>query len=115
MQISPTQQVHVQMRNGLTRSFLAVDDKPVTFIETKLAGELHRHQMQMSNEVSVGLAQIGVGRQDFLGNDEKVNGGLRVDIMKGETEIVFMNDLRGDLLVDDLEKEVVGKHFGSSL
>jgi hypothetical protein len=35
---------------------------------------------------------------------------LRVDIVEGQTLIVFVNDLRGNLFVGDLEENVVGEH-----
>src|SRR5207245_777540 len=46
----------------------------------------------------------------LLRNDQHVHRRLRADIVKRQALVVFVGDLRGDRLVDDLEKDVVAEH-----
>src|SRR5947209_313900 len=64
----------------------------------------------MTQNRNVLVFQIGMGRNHFPRNDEHMSRRLGLDISKGQALIVFINDIRGDLSVDDFEKKVVLIH-----
>src|SRR5438128_12471895 len=64
----------------------------------------------MTQNRDVFIFQIGMGWNHFPRNDKDMSRRLRVDISKGQALIVFVNDVRGDLPVDDFEKKVVLIH-----
>ncbi len=66
--------------------------------------------MQVPKKRFVFLFQVGVRGNHFPGNDKDMRRRLRVGIMEGQTLIVFINNGRLNLPVDDLEKEIVLQH-----
>src|SRR5579862_10064759 len=99
--------MHVQVRHGLPRLFAAIDDQPVAVRELELGGQLDGDQVQVAEQLAVGLGDAVVRGNHFLGDDQDVDGRLRIDVVEGEAHIVFVGDLRVDLAIDDLEKDVV--------
>src|SRR5262249_37174349 len=64
----------------------------------------------MADQLAVLLRQLIVRRNHLFRNDDDVNRGLRVDVVKGQAALVLVNDLRRDFSLDDLQKDVVGHH-----
>ena len=72
---------------------------------------------QISDLEQIPRRRIGVGdrvvRGDhFFRNDQHVDRGLRVDVVERQAAVVFVGDLRRDLLLDDLQENVVAHHIG---
>ena len=59
----------------------------------------------MAEQFLVGVGHVGVCRNHFLRNDENVDRRLRVDVTKGQTQIVFIDNLGRNFPLDDLQKE----------
>ena len=66
--------------------------------------------MQMSEKRDVLLFQVGMSWNYFSRNDEHMGRRLRIDVSKSQTLIVLIDDVSGDLPVDDFEKEIVLDH-----
>src|SRR5690349_2928082 len=58
-------------------------------------------------------SRVVEGTDDLLGDDKDVRGCLRLDVVEREAEIVFVSDLGGDGLIDDLQEDVIREHVGS--
>jgi hypothetical protein len=88
-------------------------DAIATFGQSLLTGDLLDSQPQMSNERRIlGLKMLD--RHDrFFGYHKNVYRSLRCDIFKGETLLVFMNDICWYFAIDDLSKD--GRHKGHSV
>ena len=54
--------------------------------------------------------QVGVRPDYLLWDQQDVDGGLRLDVVERQAQVVFVGDLRRNLFVDDLLKDVVGEH-----
>lgn len=94
----------VEMGNGFSALFAVVDDEAETVADSELAGRLTSHEQKVPEE---GL-EIGGGfadaREGMLGDDEQMNGSLRIYIVKNDALIVLMFDIGGNLSVDDSRK-----------
>ena len=49
----------------------------------------------------------GIGKlwDVLFGDDEDVGGGLGRNVAEGETEIIFVDDVRGDFFAEDFAEE----------
>jgi hypothetical protein len=57
----------------------------------------------------VARMRLADARDRFLGDDEDVRGRLRFDVVEGEHEVVFIDDLRRDLTGDEFLEEGHGR------
>jgi hypothetical protein len=96
----------VQMRDGFSAIASIIDDQPVAaFLESFLRGDFSRLEQQMAQHRMIVWSGFGDSRDGLLGDNQNVRGCLRADIAEGQHEVVFVNDLRGNLSRDDLFKE----------
>ena len=51
-------------------------------------------------------------RNDFFWDDQHMDGGLGMDIMKRDAMGIVVDDSGRDFSLDDLRENVVGKHGG---
>src|SRR5262249_10968846 len=100
--IPAAQQMQVQMRHRLASALLAVDNEPVAVANSQLHGQLGRDDVQMAKEIPIFRFDVGMSRNDLAGDNQHMDRRLRVDIAKGQAAIVLIDDVRWDLLVDDL-------------
>ena len=56
---------------------------------------------------------VGQGGDGVFGDDQDVDGRLGIDVSEGEGEVVFVDDVGGNLAPDDFAKEGVthGERF----
>ena len=56
----------------------------------------------MPHQFPIVFGDVVDGGDGFLGDDQKMDRRLRVDVTEREGEVVFVEDIRRDLAVDDL-------------
>jgi len=59
---------------------------------------------QMPQQGSLFCRRIGNGSNGLFWDDQHVDRRLGVDVAKGQRTIVFINDISGDVSIDDLLK-----------
>lgn len=110
-QWSSGEEMHVEVRDRLAAIGAVVDDEAEAFgggVDAELGGDGTCGEEEVAEEFLVfggGFADAGDG---LFGNDEDVSGGLRIDVFKGEAELVFVDDIGRDFAVDDLLENAHG-------
>jgi len=99
----------VEVVDTLGALLAVVDDNPEAVRGDSLSlGHLLGDEEEVAEEclvlLWVGLGELGNG---FPGDDQDVNWRLRVDVVEGDTVVILVNDLGGDLLPEDLAKNGV--------
>jgi hypothetical protein len=98
------------MGDGFASVGAVVDDEAEAARELKFLGD------QAGGEQEVAEGGLVVGRgfadagDDGFGDDEQVDGGLRLDVMNDDAVLVFVLDARGYFSGDDAFEE--GRHGG---
>lgn len=100
------------MRDRLPTIFLAIDYHPVTARQTELLRQLHRDELEVAEEHLVIRRGIVEGGNHLLRNNQDVSGSLRADIVKCQTEIIFIGNFCRDGLIENLEEDVIREHDG---
>src|SRR5262249_17770359 len=107
------QEMQMQVRHSLAGLLLAVQNEAIAVLQAKLHRQLRRDEMEMTDQVAVGVGQIRVRRNHLARNDQNVHRRLRVDVVKRQAAVIFVDDLGRNLAVDDLLKDVVLRHGAS--
>ena len=89
-----TEQMEVDVVDGLAAVFAGIDDDTVAAIQFSTAGDLCRHGQQVAEQRSMFGGCLRLRSNMLFGNDEQVSGGLRTDIGKDDTEFVFVHTVR---------------------
>ena len=89
------------MEDALSAMFTGIDYGAVAVFEIEFLGDMGDHLEEVSGEAGVFGGEIIEGDEWFFGYEEDVDGGLGIDIMEGEAELVFVDDIGGDFAVDD--------------
>ncbi len=100
----------VQMRHGLPSAILAIHDQAIAIAKTERLGQPYSDDVEVPHQIAIGFRYVCMGGNDLARDEQDVNGRLRIDVMKRHAMLVFVNDSRGDLLLNDLQKNVVGEH-----
>src|SRR5438094_746482 len=97
--------MHVQVRYGLAGSVLAVDDQPITVLYAQLFRQLGRDDVEIAEQRDIPFGHVSVGG-DHLGsrNNQDVHRRLGIDVAESQATVIFVDDVGGDLPVDDLLK-----------
>lgn len=104
--MSATEDVAVEMGNRFAAVGSVVDHQPEAgFTDSQLSCNFRRLEEQMADQLFVLGRGFGDARYRFFGNDQNVLGRLRVDVAKGDHQIIFVNDVRGDFARGDLFKK----------
>lgn len=103
----------MQVIDRLTAIGPTVDHDAVSRrIESKLDGDLSQGVQQVPQQLGITLSRMRERNQLLLGNHQHMNGSLRVHVAKSQAPIVFMDDLGGDLTVNDPLEDRLGRHRG---
>ena len=92
------------MRNALSAVGAVIDDEPEplgSLADAELAGNFScgkEERTQGGLVIRLGFANAG---NDFLGNDENVDRGLRLNVVERSDKVVLVNEGRRDLSSDD--------------
>ena len=90
------------MRNAFARIRSAVDDDAVTALrEIEFFRHHSRSEQQFPEQRLIGIRRLSQPPNAVLRNDEHVHRRLRIDIMKGEHVVVFVNDFRRNFAAND--------------
>src|SRR5215831_4908548 len=107
MHLPSTQQMQVQMENGLSRVRAYVVHRAKSVLQLALPGDLGGDQMGVADNLSIRLGQvIDTGNVSF-GDNQDVRGRAGLDVFKGEDLLIFVNFLRRYGAGDDLAEEAV--------
>ena len=89
-----------------------VGDHPKTTLGVRpcafLHRELGREHQQTPQQAGMFWSHMGHGHNVLLGDDEEMNGRPRVDVVKREQFVVFVNFTGRDLARHDFAKNAVG-------
>ena len=109
--------VHVQVVNLLTALAPVVDHDAETAIRVRVAtlfrGQLGGQGHHVAHQGGMFRGQMHHGRDVQLGDDQKMNGRPRRDVVEGEHMVVFMDFARGNFARDDFAKNTVVVGHGS--
>lgn len=98
----------MDVKHGLARVPAVVDNHPVTVLlkpQLRRNGLCHKKEMADKLPVSGGNA-VDVSNM-FLRYDKDMRRRLRIKILECESKFILMDDLRRNLLVDDLAEYAV--------
>ncbi len=102
--------MHVEVFDRLAAVVAGIDDEAVAFGEVLLAGDLGGGGEQMSDQSGVFGGSVCERGEVLPGDDEDVDGCLRVDVGEGEQLLVLVEASDGDCAGGDLAEEAVGGH-----
>jgi hypothetical protein len=98
----------VQVRHFLTAGLATINDHVVAVAQAFVGGDLRQSDDAVTDDRSVLVGEMRQGDNLFLGDYQYVNRSLGVDVPKGQTDFVFVNDVSRDFTVDDFLKD--GRH-----
>ncbi len=96
------------MENRLSGAGAHVEDRAVSLLDVALAGDLGGGEVAAADDFGVGGLGLFQSGKMFLGNNENVRGGLRVDVFEGEDVVVLVNFFGGDFAAEDAAEEAIG-------
>lgn len=107
MHLPSTQQMQVQMENGLARVRAHVVHRAKSVLQLALAGDLCRHKLAIAHQFGIGLGRLINSDNMFLGDDQDVRRRLRLDVFKRKSLFVLINFFGRNFPGDDLAEEAV--------
>ena len=105
--VSPSQQMHVEVADGLAAVGACVDDESVARCKLLLLGDLGGGDEELAEQFGLLGGGVGERAEVLLGDDENVRWGLRVDVGEGEQVFVLEEMLDGDGSGGDVAEEAV--------
>src|SRR5579864_119450 len=103
-----TQQVNVQVKDGLSSAGANVEDGAVSLLDFALAGDHGSSQMTAADDFGVAAFCFFQSCKMAFGNDEHMGRRLRINVFKREHVFVFKNFFRGNLAANDAAEEAIG-------
>ena len=102
----PTQQVQVQVIDCLPALAVTIDHQAEAPIrDSDLSCDPVRHQQKVPEQSIISLVRIEECREMLARNNQDMDGGLRVNVFKGDRLLVFIDNLPWTFSVGDLTKE----------
>ena len=95
----------MEVGDGFAPVRAVVDHEAETGGKVELLCDEVRDEEEVTEDGFIGGGRLGDARNQFLGDDQQVDGGLRLDVVEDDAKVVFMFDLGGDLAVDDALEE----------
>ncbi len=99
------EQMNVQVGDALGGIRAIVHDKAKSALEAEFLRELPRDGEEMPHMGFIGGLEGFDPRYQLFGDDEQMDGGLRLDVVDGDAEIVLVLDPRRNLPIDDALKD----------
>ncbi len=81
----------MEMEDGLSRAWAYVVHGAVSTLNAALAGDFGGDQLAVSQQLGIGFLGFFQADDVLFRNDQHVRGGLRVDVLEGESFFVFVN------------------------
>lgn len=98
--------MHMQMEYRLQSVGPVIDEHTITIIGESLeTGDFGGGKHEMTEQVLVGVLGEGHHGDATPGDDQKVDGGLGVNVTKGEHVLVLVDHIGGDLAREDLVED----------
>jgi len=96
----------MEVPDGLAGLRPAVDDETIAgWGELMPMGEPIREVDRAPDERGLVFRQVGDARHVLRGDDQQMDGGLRVDVLEGQQPLLFRHDIGGQLALDDSAEE----------
>ena len=92
--------MEMKVPHRLSAVVSTVDDGAVAVAQSFLLGQLPGHHEQVPHQVRVLRIEVVERRDGLAGNDKDVRGRLRVDVPKGDTSIILVDDVGVFFTVD---------------
>ena len=100
------EEMHVQVRNAFTAVAAVVDYEAVAgFSDAEFLGERSGSEQQVAEGGLVGGGGLADPGDEFLWDDQHVYRRLRIDVVNGDAEVVFVREFGGNLAIDDFLEE----------
>ena len=97
--------MHVQMINRLAPISTAIQDRAKTIGEVQFNRQFSRDEQQVTQQGLIFHSRMRQGRDWLARNDQHVCGSLGIDIPKRQALRIFVNDVCGDLAINDFLKD----------
>lgn len=107
MQISASDEMHMEVEDGLTRAWTYIEHRAITIFNAALAGDLRRHQVAAAYGLGIFGCCFLHAPNVFFGNDENVRRGLRINIFEGKGVGVFIDFFGRHFATDDAAEKTV--------
>ena len=104
------QKMYMQVRHGFAAVGAVVDHNAEAGAEVQFFCQGLRRQQEMTEQSLVTGDGLIEARDKSLREDQHVHWRLRLDVVDGETQVILMDDLGGDLTVGDFLEN--GLHGG---
>jgi len=96
------------MEDRLARTWAHVQDGAVALLDVPLASDMGGSQVAAANQFRVFGPSLLQSCKMFLGNHQHVRGRLRLDVLKREDILVFVDFFRWNLAADDAAEKTIG-------
>jgi hypothetical protein len=101
-QVTSAQQMKMEVKNALARVGACIDDYAKAFLRDALfVRELGNNQKNMANYFSIGSVQIRKRRDMLARDNQNMNRRLRIDVLKGQDRVIFVDHITLNLLLDN--------------
>ena len=110
VEVPAAEQVQVQVWHRLAGARLAIDNEAITVGDAEFLRQLGRDEMQVAQQFPVFRFDILMRPDDLARDDQHVHRRLRIDVAKRQAAVILMDNVRGDLAIDDLLKQIVLHH-----
>jgi hypothetical protein len=97
--------MEMQVIYGLAAVFAGIDDDAIAFTEAFVSGDCGGCVEEMAENVAVLRAGAIERGPVSAGNDEDVDGSLRMKVGEGVTELVLVDGGRGDGAIGDFAEK----------
>ena len=96
--------MHVQMKNRLARSRSHIQHCSISILNPALARNICRSHMTEPDDLRIRGRCLFQTANMFLGNDKHMRRSLRIDVLKRECMLVFINLFGRNLTSNDPAK-----------
>lgn len=102
------EQMDMEVRHRLARVRAMIDREPEATGESELSRHHAGHHEQMAEHGLVGRLSFADPGDDSLGNDQQMNGRLRLNVMDDDAELVLVFDPGRNFAINDFLEECLG-------
>lgn len=106
------EEVDVKMEHRLSGAGADVENGAVSMLNVALAGDLGGGEVAAADDFGVGGLGLLQSGEMFLGDDENVGGGLRVDVFEGEDVVVLVDFFGGNFAAEDAAEKAIRLRHG---
>ena len=107
--MSAAQNMQVNVVYRLAAILIAVHNHPIAvFRDTFAFSYFPGRKEQFSDEFAVLRLQVIHGCDMLLGNDQRMQGCLGIDVPEGQNVVRFVDDIGRDFPVNDFQEQIVG-------